>query len=144
MLISSIQLNFLHLHIIPMTLYKDIMPHFHKFIHVYGLKLEYTVALLIKYDAQKFYIPQFLAPNLKILTMTLYGRKGAKLNINYYLLSIIITYYHAPLSMFIWKGRNIKWQLLLLLLSLSIIITYDILELGKVGSLAHFLLWWFS
>ena len=29
-------IEFFHLHIIPMTLYKDIMPYFDKFIHVYG------------------------------------------------------------------------------------------------------------
>ena len=28
--------KFFHLHFIPMTLYKDIMPNFDKFIHVYG------------------------------------------------------------------------------------------------------------
>ena len=29
-------IEFFHLHIIPMTLYKDIMPYFDEFIHVYG------------------------------------------------------------------------------------------------------------
>ena len=32
-------INFFHLHIIPMTLYKKIMPHFDKFIHVVGWNL---------------------------------------------------------------------------------------------------------
>ena len=32
-------IEFFHLHIIPMILYKDIMPYFDKFLHVYGCNL---------------------------------------------------------------------------------------------------------
>ena len=36
MSISSISIELFHLHVIPMTFYKDIMPYFDIFIHVYG------------------------------------------------------------------------------------------------------------
>ena len=47
-----------------MTLYKDIMPYFDKFIHVlYWLKYEYIVVPLKNLDAPKFYNVQFMAPS---------------------------------------------------------------------------------
>ena len=47
-----------------MILYKDIMPYFDKFIHVYGLKSEYIVGPLKNLDAQKFNNCQFRAPSV--------------------------------------------------------------------------------
>ena len=39
-------IDFCHLHLIPMTLYNNIMPYFDIFIHFYGWNLEYIVASL--------------------------------------------------------------------------------------------------
>ena len=39
MSISSMKFDLFHLHVIPMTFYKEIMPYFDKFIHVYGWNL---------------------------------------------------------------------------------------------------------
>ena len=48
-------IEFFHLHIIPMTLYKDIMPYFDKFIHVYGWNMS------ILWSPSKFWTPQNFA-----------------------------------------------------------------------------------
>ena len=56
MLILKHIIKFSYLHVIPMTLYEDIMPFFDKFIHVcLWLKCEYIVFPLKYLDAQKFY-----------------------------------------------------------------------------------------
>ena len=56
-------IEFCHLHIIPMTLHKDIMPYFDKIYTYFWLKSEYIVVPLKNMEAQKFYSSQFWAPS---------------------------------------------------------------------------------
>ena len=51
-------IEFFHLHIIPMPLYtyKDIMPYFDKFIHVYGLNVNVLWSYLKIWPPQNFTI----------------------------------------------------------------------------------------
>ena len=52
-------IEFFHLHIIPMTLYKDIMPYFDKFIHVYGWNRSFLWAPLKIWMPKYFTIAKF-------------------------------------------------------------------------------------
>ena len=55
-------IEFLHLHIIPMTLYKDIMPYFDTFIHVYGWNLSILWSPLIIWMPKNYTIANFGHP----------------------------------------------------------------------------------
>ena len=55
-------IEFCHLHIIPMTLYKDIMPYFDKFNHVYGWNMSIVWSPLNFWTPQNFTIANFRHP----------------------------------------------------------------------------------
>ena len=52
-------IEFFHLHTIPMTLYKNIMPYFDKFIHVYGWNLSILWSPLSIWTPNNFTIANF-------------------------------------------------------------------------------------
>ena len=54
--------QFFHLHIIPMTLYKDIMPYFEKFMHVYGWNLSVLWSPSKIWTPKSFSIANFRHP----------------------------------------------------------------------------------
>ena len=51
-----------YLHIIPMTMYKDIVPYFDKFIHVYGWNMSILLSPLKFWTPQNFTIANFRHP----------------------------------------------------------------------------------
>ena len=55
-------IEYFHLHIIPMALYKDIMPYSDKFIHVYGWNLSILWSPFKIWTPKNFTIANFLNP----------------------------------------------------------------------------------
>ena len=55
-------IEYFHLHIIPMTLYEDILPYLDKFMHVYGLNLSILWSILKNWTPQNFTIANFGHP----------------------------------------------------------------------------------